>query len=198
MKIFNPINLVPPQYRLAAYIVAAVLLVGVLFGGGYKTGYAFAENHYTAIISDMEAAAAKLEAEKAKLQLDLEKEIANVKERIVTKYVDRIKVIKEKEYVYRDKAENVVPSQHDLSNGWVRLHDDAARSGDTNANDSGYADGSPSGVKDNQALAVVTENYAACHANAAQLTALQEYVREVQKVVDKANEKIREYNKENK
>lgn len=195
MNVFNPINLVPPQYRLAAYIVAAVLLVGVLFGGGYKTGHTFATNHYTAIIAEMEKEAAQLEADKAKLQVDLANEIANVKERIVTKYVDRIKVIKEKEYVYRDKATNVVPDRVELSNGWVSLHDSATK-GDTDANDSRYSDGTSSGVKANQALAVVTDNYSACRANAEQLTALQEYVREVQKVVEKANETIREYNKE--
>lgn len=197
MKLLNPVNLIPPQYRLAAYIVAAVLIVGALFGGGYKTGHTFATNHYTAIIADMEKKAAQLEADKAKLQVDLANEIANVKERIVTKYVDRIKVIKEKEYVYRDKATNVVPDRVELSNGWVSLHD-AAATGNDNATGTAYSDGSGSGVKANQALAVVTDNYSACRANAEQLTALQEYVREVQKVVDKANETIRSYNEKNK
>jgi hypothetical protein len=196
MKLFNPINLIPPQYKLAAYIVAAILIVGALFGGGYKTGHTFATNHYTAIIADMEATAAKLEADKAKLQGDLEKEIANVKIKVITKYVDRIKVIKEKEYVYRDQAINVVPDRSILSNGWVSVHD-AAAAGNPDADSTRAADGSPSGVAANQALARVTENYSACHANAEQLTALQEYVREVQKVVDKANETIRKYNEKN-
>lgn len=197
MNLINPVNLIPPQYRMVAYVVILLVVVAALFGGGYKVGHTFATNHYTAVIADMEKKAAQLEADNAKLQLDLANEIANVKERIVTKYVDRIKVIKEKEYVYRDKATNVVPDRVELSNGWVSLHDDSTK-GDTDADDTRYSDGTSSGVKANQALAVVTDNYSACRANAEQLSALQEYVREVQKVVDKANETIRNYNEKNK
>lgn len=186
MKLFNPISLIPPQYKLAAYIVAAVLIVGALFGGGYKTGHTFASNHYTAIISKMEADAAKLEAEKADLRTKLAAEVANVKERVITKYVDRVKVITRKEYIYREQANNNVPDRTELSNGWVSLHDDAATGRDADSTRSSDATGS--GVAANQALARVTENYAACHANAEQLTALQEYVREVQRVVAEANE----------
>jgi len=186
MKIFNPINLIPPQYRLAAYIVAAVLLVGALFGGGYKTGHTFASNHYTAIIAKMEKDAAELEQQKAELQTKLTAEIANVKERIVTKYVDRVKVITKKEYIYREQANTNVPDRTELSNGWVSLHNDAVAARDADSARSSDATGS--GVAANQALAVVTDNYSACHANAEQLTALQEYVREVQRVVAEANE----------
>ena len=189
MKLINPVNLIPPQYRLAAYIVAAVLVVGALFGGGYKTGHTFASNHYTAIIAKMEADAAKLEVEKAELQTKLTAEIANVKERIVTKYVDRVKVITKKEYVYREQATNNVPDRTELSNGWVSLHDDAATGRDADSTRSSDATGS--GIAANQALARVTENYSACHANAEQLTSLQEYVREVQRVVAEANEILR-------
>lgn len=193
MKLINPIDIVPPQYKLAAYIIILVLVVGILFGGGFKAGHSYATNHYTAIISKMEADAATLRAEKAELQVKLDAEIANVKERIVTKYVDRIKVIKEKEYVYRDKATNVVPDRTELSNGWVSLHD-AAATGSEDATSTDYSDGTGSGVKANQALAVISDNYAACRANAEQLTALQEYVREVQRVVAEANAAIRNRN----
>ncbi len=189
MKLFNPVNLIPPQWRITAYVVAAVLVVGALFGGGYKTGHTFATNHYVAIISKMEADAAKLEVEKAELQTKLTAEIANVKERIVTKYVDRVKVITRKEYIYREQANNNVPDRTELSNGWVSLHDDAATGRDADSTRSSDATGS--GVAANQALARVTENYAACRANAEQLTALQEYVREVQRVVAEANELLR-------
>ena len=182
----NPINIVPPQYKLAAYIIAFVLFVGILFGGGFWTGHTWASNHYKVIISTMEEEAATLRAEKAELQVKLTPEIANVKEKIVTKYVDRVKVITKKEYVYREQATNNVPDRVELSNGWVSLHDSAARN--TDADSTASSDGTGSGVAANQALAVVTENYAICHANAEQLNALQEYVREVQQIVANANE----------
>ena len=185
---FN-IPLIPPQYKLAAIIIAVVVIVGVLFGGGYATGHKFATNHYTAIIAQMEADAATLRAEKAELQTKLTAEIANVKERIVTKYVDRVKVITKKEYVYREQATHNVPDRSELSNGWVALHDDAVAGRDADSARSSDATGS--GVAANQALAVVTENYAICHANAEQLTSLQEYVREVQRVVAEANELLK-------
>lgn len=193
MKIGNPVNIIPPQYRLVAYIIIAILLIGGLFGGGYKTGHTFATNHYTAIIAQMKEEAATLRAEKAELQTKLTAEIANVKERIVTKYVDRVKIITKKEYVYREQATNNVPDRTELSNGWVSLHDDAATGRDADPTRSSDATGS--GIAANQALATVTENYAACHANAAQLTALQEYVREVQRVVAEANEKLKKKKK---
>lgn len=186
MKLGNPISLIPPQYKIAAYIVAFVLFVGILFGGGFWSGWTVAENKYTAIIATMEKDAAELRAANAELQTKLTEEIANVKERVITKYVDRVRVIKEKQYVYRDKATNAVPAQYELSNGWVHLHDAAATN--TDADSTRSADGTTSGVKDNQALAIVADNYAACHANAEQLKSLQDYVREVQRVVAEANE----------
>lgn len=186
MNLINPMNLIPPQYKLAAYIAIAVIVVGILFGSGYKVGNNFATNHYTAIISKMNEDAATLRAEKAELQSKLTAEISNVKERVITKYVDRVKVIKQKEYIYREQATNNVPDRTELSNGWVYLHDTAARGEDADSTRSSDATGS--GVEANQALAVVTDNYAACKANAEQLTSLQQYVREVQQIVAEANE----------
>jgi len=192
MALMNPMNLVPPQYKLLAYIIIIVVVLSAAFGFGYKTGHKFAKNHYTAIISKIEADAATLRADKAELQGKLTAEIANIKERIVTKYVDKVRVIKEKEYVYREQATNNVPDHVELSNGWVSLHDSAA--GNTDADSTRSSDDTGSGVAANQALAVVAENYAACHANAEQLTSLQEYVQEVQKAVEVANNAIRDRN----
>lgn len=186
-------NLIPPQYKLLAYIIIVVVVLGIASGMGAKVAHTFTKNHYVAIITKMEAQEAKLRAENAELTVKLAAEIANIKERVITKYVDRIKVVKEKEYVYRDQAATVVPDRTELSNGWVYLHD-AAASG-TDAESSRSADATPSGVASNQALAVVAENYATCHANAEQLTALQEYVREVEKIVSDANRILNEKKK---
>jgi len=192
MPLVNPMTLIPPQYKLLAYL----LIVVAIFGAGSWTGYKVTANHYTAVIATMKLEAEQLKTKQAELQAALATEIANVKERIVTVYVDKIKIVKEKEYVYRDQATNVVPSQYELSNGWVSLHDSSARGVDADATSS--ADGTPSGVKDNQALATVVENYGSCQANAEQLTSLQQYVREAKKAVDAANEAIRNINKKGK
>jgi hypothetical protein len=190
MALVNPIGLIPPQYKILAY----VLIVAAIFGAGSYTGYKFTANHYEAVISKMKEEAATLRAEKAELQTKLTAEIANVKEVIVTKYVDRIKIVKEKEYVYRDQAINNVPDRTVLSNGWVYLHD-ASATGDTDADPTRSADATPSGVEANQALATVAENYGACNANSEQLKSLQDFVREAQKAVEKANEIIKNQRK---
>lgn len=182
-------TLIPPQYKMLAYIIIVAVVLAAVAGASAKVAHTFTKNHYVTVITKMEADAATLRAEKAELQTKLNEEIANVKEKIVTKYVDRVRVIKEKEYVYREQANNNVPDRNELSNGWVSLHDDAATGRDADSTRSSDATGS--GVAANQALAVVTDNYAACRANAEQLTALQEYVREVQRVVAEANEKLK-------
>jgi len=189
MSIVNPINLVPPQFRILAYL----LIVALIFGAGSFVGYKFTSNHYETVVATMKLEAEQLKTKKAELQVKLDAEIANVKEIIITKYVDRVKVVKEKEYVYRDQATNVVPDRTELSTGWVYLHDTSARGTDADATRS--ADATPSGVEANKALATVVENYGTCKANAEQLTSLQEYAREVKKAVDAANEEIRKINK---
>jgi hypothetical protein len=188
MSIVNPSNLIPPQFRILAY----VLIIAAIFGGGYWVGHTFAKNHYTAIIATMKLESEELKRKQAELQTALTVEIANIKERIVTQYIDRIKVVKEKEYVYRDQATNVVPDRTELSNGWVYLHDSSARGIDADPTRS--ADATGSGVEANQALATVVENYGTCQANAEQIASLQNYAREAKKAVDVANEKIRKIN----
>jgi hypothetical protein len=151
MAILNPLNLIPPQYKILAYILIAV----AIFGGGVYSGYKATSNHFTPIIAKMEKEKAEYELARLDLQSRLEKEMLNIKERIIVKYVDKVRIIKEKEYVYRDQAINVVPDRVELSAGWVYLHDTAAR-GDI-ADPTRSADATGSGVEANQALAVVAE-----------------------------------------
>ena len=164
--------LIPFQYKLIALAVIAV----ATFGYGYRKGAEKGE-------VELQRAAAEAQS----LQAALEKEQQNIKEKIVTEYVDKVQVVKEKEYVYVDQAKNSVPAQYNLSNGWVYIHDhslspqggvpDATRAADATASD----------VKDNQALATVLGNYSICLQNAQQLIGLQQYVLETKKSVDEQN-----------
>lgn len=184
MSFMNPLSLIPPQYK----IVAQLILAAVLFGSGTWVGHKITQNHYVTVITKMEVEAEHLRAEKIRLQNELDKEIAKVKEKVITKYVDKIKVIKEKEYVYREQAVNNVPDRVILSNGWLHLHNAAA--GNSEADSTRSSDATPSGVEANRALGVVAENYSICHENATKLTLLQEYVREVQRVMDELMDKL--------
>ena len=173
------IKLIPKSaWKYIAIIVAAVALLS----GAYFKGYDKAEDKYLAEI-------AEFNAQKIVLEARLQTALSQVKVEVVTEYVDRVKVVKEKEYVYRDKIVTV-PSKCELSDGWVRLHDTSARGDDAGTTD--FTDETPSGIRDTQALGTVIENYSICHQNAEQLKALQNWVRQAQAEVLRLNAEAQE------
>ena len=161
--------------------VAIVTVVVALLSGAYFKGYDKAEDKYLAEI-------AEFNAQKVVLEARLQAALSKVTVKVVTEYVDRVKVVKEKEYVYRDKIVTV-PSKCELSDGWVRLHDASARGDDAGTTD--FTDETPSGIRDTEALGTVVENYSICHQNAEQLKALQQWVLEAQAEVLRLNEEAR-------
>jgi len=103
---------------------------------------------------------------------------AEVTERVVTQYVDRVRVVRDQaDAVIREVPIYVRQTCDDdgrLPSGWRLLHD-AAASGRL-ADPAGAADAQP--VDPQTAARAVAENYAGCRENAEQLTALQRWVRE--------------------
>lgn len=166
------LSAIPFPYK----VIAAVLALALLFGGTYWKGYS----------SGRAIAAEEIQQFKdknAKIIADLERKNAQVKERVVTQYVDRVRVVKQQEVVYRDRAIASVPQQAVMSNGWVYLHDASATSNEADVEES--SDAKPSGVTDTQALAAIVSNYARCNANATQLESLQDWVRQMQETTNK-------------
>jgi len=163
---------IPLPYKLLAL---AFMLIGA-FGYGYVKGSARAE-----------AEIARFANEAKDLEIKLKNEENNIKEKIVTEYVDKIQTVKEKQYVYVKQAQEVVPAQFNMSNGWVYFHDYVASSQGGNADPTRLADATSSDVKDNQALATVVDNYGTCKQNSEQLIALQDYIKKVKDSVDRAN-----------
>ena len=125
-------GMIPLPYKLLAIGAA---LVGV-FIFGYMKGSAYAE-----------AELARFSAEKAEQVAELEKKNAEISNKVVTEYVDRVNTIREKEYVYLDRAKNNVPSQSVMSNGWVFTHDASATSSDADPTRSSDASPSTSSAK---------------------------------------------------
>ena len=160
-------GMIPLPYKLLAIGAA---LIGV-FIFGYMKGSAYAE-----------AELARFSAKKAEQVAELEKKNAEISNKVVTEYVDRVNTIREKEYVYLDRAKNNVPSQSVMSNGWVFTHDASATSSDADATRS--SDASPSVVKDTDALIGIIRNYAICQSNAVQLIELQRWIIENKAAVD--------------
>lgn len=160
---------------LPVKILAIVFIIVGAAGYGYMKGSAYAE---------VELANYRAKAEK---QIsDLKTQNAQISDNVVTEFVDKTNVIREKEVIYRDVVGKMQP-QHDMSNGWVYLHDAAARL--VNPDMQLASDKSPSGVMDNSALAVVMSNYAICKQNSEQLTSLQRWVTDNQAAIDDMNAK---------
>jgi hypothetical protein len=162
--------MIPLPYKLLAIGAA---LAGV-FVFGYMKGSAYAE-----------AELARFSAEKSEQVAELERKNSAISTQVVTEYVDRVNTIREKEYVYRDVVKDSVPTQHDMSNGWVYTHDLSATSGDADATRS--SDASPSGIADTTALVGIITNYSRCQQNAEQLRQLQQWIIQNKEAVDKLN-----------
>lgn len=171
-------KLIPIQYR----ILGGVIILAALLGSSFWYGYNKAENKYLTKIATYQAEAELLETK-------LNAALAEVKVQVVTKFIDRVKTIKEKEYVYKDRIVTV-PSKCELSNGWVSSHDASASSSELGAAEA--ADAASSGIKDTEALRTVIENYSICHQNAEQVLALQDYILKREKEINKYNKEIRE------
>lgn len=163
-------GMIPLPYKLLAGVA---LIIGVFFYG-YMKGSAYAE-----------AELQRFAAEKNKVIADLEKKNSEISNKVVTEYVDRVNVIKEKEYVYKNLAQTSVPSQHDMSNGWVFTHDISASSGD--ADPARASDATASGITDTTALVGIITNYSRCQQNAQQLIALQKWITDNKAEVDRIN-----------
>lgn len=103
---------------------------------------------------------------------------AQVTERVVTQYVDRVRTVREAGETIVKEVPVYVPAQCDadgrLPAGWRVLHD-AAASGQP-ADPTRAADAQP--VAPDTAAETVARNYLTCRETAEQLTALQQWVRE--------------------
>ena len=108
---------------------------------------------------------------------------AEVTERVVTQYVDRVRTVREAGETVIREVPVYVPTQCDadgrLPAGW-RVQHDAAAAGSP-ADPAGFADAAP--VAPDTAAETVARNYLACRLNAEQLIALQAWVREQTAVV---------------
>ena len=165
------------MFNLIPFPIKFLILVSVL-GGALGFGYMKGLEHSKLVIAEFET--------KANEQIaDLEKKNSEISNTVVTEYVDKVRKIKEKEYVYVDAAEKYVPSQSNLSNGWVFTHDIGATGGDADSTRS--SDASSSDIKDNQALITILGNYSICTQNAQQLIGLQSWIEQNKKTIEESN-----------
>lgn len=156
-------SLIPWPYRLLALAALAVALIGF----GWVKGAGHVQTQWDAAVQQQTLQAAATRETQAQ---------ATVK--VVTEYVDRIRVIREKGDTIIKEVPVYVPVQADaactINRGFVRLHD-AAASGEL-PEPTGDADAAAAGIALSAVAGTVAANYQTCHENAEQLRALQAWV----------------------
>jgi hypothetical protein len=132
-----------------------ILLVGIIVAcaGSFVEGVYYSNNWWLTKVREMELKVAEAEAKAAQVNVQ-----------IVTKYVEKIKVVKEKTNENIKYIETYI-TKHDNSivfpKSFIMLHDSASQnevSGST-----GSPDESPSDVKASELLSTVVENYGTCY-----------------------------------
>lgn len=159
-------SVIPWPYRLLALAALGVALVGF----GWVKGAGHVQAQWDAAIQQQTLQAAAIRERQAQ---------ATVK--VVTEYVDRIRVVREKGDTIFKEVPVYVPDQADtactINSGFVRLHDAAAEGRVPEpAQD---ADAAPAGIALSAVAGTVAANYQTCHENAEQLRALQAWVSEI-------------------
>ena len=156
-------KLLPPWVMwlaLAALVVAAA-------GWGWVKGAASVQAEWNTERATQTIAVLRVEVKQAE-----------VTERVVTQYVDRVRIVREQADAVIREVPVYVPQSCDpdgrLPAGWRVLHDAAASGGA--ADPAAIAHAQP--VAPDTAATTVTRNYGTCRETAEQLIALQQWVRE--------------------
>lgn len=159
-------TLIPWPYRVLVLIV----LTGTSMGFGWIKGAEQVQARWDAAVREQELKSAAVRVRQAE---------ATVK--VVTRYVDRVRVVREKGETIIKEVPVYVPVEADaacsVNRGFVRVHDAAAQG--TVPEPAGDADAGASGVALSDVAAAVADNYRRCHENAEQLRGLQGWVGEM-------------------
>ena len=157
-------------YKLPLGAFAFVLLIfAVYFEGGYGV-----EMEWRNKVAQVQEKVKEAEEQSEKVNTVIE-----------TKFVEKVKVIKETANANIQYVDRVVTKYDNLctlSNSAIVLHDSASRN--EVARGPSATNGTPSKFKASELLGTVVDNYGACHENAAKLQAWQEWYREQQKIFE--------------
>lgn len=152
--------------------IAALTLLVVVFATGLLIGRAQVQGAWDKVKLEAEASVAKVQAEQAKETV-----------KVVTEYVDRVKVVKVKGDTIIKEVPVYVTQEADsnctINRGFVELHDAAANNRLPIA--AGNLDEAAPGIKLSTVGTTVADNYTRCHENAEQLRALQGWALNISK-----------------
>lgn len=161
-------------YRAIALVALVLATAGLATCQQQRIGRA------TAALDRANTALASANAAKADLARKLQ--LAEGTTRIVTQYVDRVQVVRERGATIVKEVPVYVTATADAActvpAGFVRLHD-AAASGDALAGPAGDPDAPAAGVALSAVAETTAANYATYHATAAQVIGLQDLARQL-------------------
>ena len=156
-------SLIPWPYRLLALAALGI----ALFSFGWLKGASHVQAKWDAATAALQQAQAQAQIRQAQ---------ATVK--VVTEYVDRIRVVREKGDTIIKEVPVYVPDQADaactINRGFVRLHD-AAAAGEL-PEPARDADAASAGIALSAVARTLAANYQTCHENAEQLRALLQWL----------------------
>jgi len=152
-------------YRLLALAAFGI----AVFGFGWLKGASHVQAQWDAASAAQQQAQAQVQIRQAQATAQ-----------VVTQYVDRIQVVREKGDTLIQEVSVYVPVQSDAActvhRGFVSLHDAAAAGELPTA--PGDIDAPAEGLALSAVAATVVTNYQTCHENAEQLKALQDWIRQ--------------------
>jgi hypothetical protein len=159
------VSLISRPYRLLALVALCI----AVFGFGWLKGTSHVQAQWDAAKAAQQQALALAQTRQAETTVQ-----------VVTQYVDRIQVVREKGDTLIQEVPVYVPVQADAActvhRGFVSLHD-AAAAGDL-PEPARDADAPAEGLALSAIAATVVTNYQTCHENAEQLKALQDWIRQ--------------------
>lgn len=159
-------SLIPWPYRWLALVALGAALIGF----GWIKGAGHVQAKWDAAAQERILHAAAVRERQAQ---------ATVK--VVTQYVDRVRVVREKGETIIKEVPVYVPAQADaactINGGFVRLHD-AAAAGEL-PEPARDADAAAEGIALSAVAGTITANYQTCHENAERLRALQVWFSEM-------------------
>jgi len=156
-------------YRLTIQVASIIALVfGVYMEGGVSN-----QEKWEARVAEVKLEMAKKEAASAESSV-----------KVVTKYITKVEVVKEKGDSIAKQIPNLISATADgqcvIPNGFVLLHDSASRNEVPDS--SGVTNERASEVKLSGVGKTITENYTTYHQVAEQLRSLQEWVKEQKRI----------------
>jgi hypothetical protein len=159
-------GLIPIQYKLGLQIISVFLLaIGLFFIGAISN-----EEQWKLKVNEMEVKVAKQEVAAAELTTE-----------VITKYVDRVKIVEGKTREIIKKVPVYITKESDdkcaINNGFVSLHNSSAsqtKIPDTTRDVNETA----SDVKLSTVATTITENYGTYYQVAEQLKSLQDWIKQ--------------------